>query len=114
MTANRALGKKILIRALEEPIRQIANNAGKEGSVVVEKVKNLKGAHGFNAATEEYSDLVKDGVIDPTKVTRTALQNAVSVAGMLLTTECFIADLPDKKDAGMGGMPPGGGMNGMM
>jgi chaperonin GroEL len=114
LDGQQSLGKKIILRALEEPIRQIANNAGKEGSVVVEKVKNLKGAHGFNAATEEYSNLVKDGVIDPTKVTRTALQNAASVAGMLLTTECFIADLPDKKDAGMGGMPPGGGMNGMM
>ncbi|WP_163338523.1 chaperonin GroEL [Desulfopila sp. IMCC35008] len=114
---EQALGKKILMRALEEPIRQIANNAGYEGSVVVEKVKTLEGAFGFNAATEEYVDLIADGVIDPAKVTRTALQNAASVAGMLLTTECIIADLPEEKNGG-GGMPGGmsgmGGMGGMM
>ena len=114
LIGEQALGKNILMRALEEPIRQIANNAGHEGSVVVEKVKTLKGANGFNAATEEYEDLIAAGVIDPAKVTRTALQNAASVSGMLLTTECIIADLPDDKNDG-GGMSGGmGGMGGMM
>ena len=108
---EQALGKNILMRALEEPIRQIANNAGREGSVIVEKVKTLEGAYGFNAATEEYEDLIVAGVIDPAKVTRIALQNAASVSGMLLTTECIIADLPEDKNGG-GGMP--GGMGGMM
>ena len=113
------LGKKIITRALEEPIRQIATNAGREGSVIVEKVKGMKGSEGFNAATEEFEDLIKAGVIDPAKVTRTALQNASSVSGMMLTTECMIADKPDDDKGGaaaMGGMPPGGmgGMGGMM
>jgi chaperonin GroEL len=90
------LGKKIILRALEEPIRQIAENAGHEGSVVANKVKSFKGAKGFNAATETYEDLTKAGIIDPTKVTRTALQNAASVASMLLTTECVIANKPAK------------------
>jgi chaperonin GroEL len=114
LEGEQKLGKQIIIRALEEPVRQIAANAGMEGSVVVEKVKALAGSNGFNAATEQYGDLVADGVIDPTKVTRTALQNAASVSGMLLTTECMIADEPDKEGAaggGMGGM--GGGMGGM-
>ena len=96
LKAEEELGKKIILRALEEPIRQIAGNAGHEGSVVANTVKSFKGAKGFNAATEEYEDLVKAGVIDPTKVTRTALQNAASVASMLLTTECMIADKPEK------------------
>ncbi len=107
------LGKQIVIRALEEPVRQIAANAGLEGSVVVEKVKSMEGSNGFNAAAETYGDLVADGVIDPTKVSRTALQNAASVSGMLLTTECMIADEPEKEGAGSCGMPPGGGMGGM-
>jgi chaperonin GroEL len=114
LEGEQKLGKQIIIRALEEPVRQIAGNAGMEGSVVVEKVKAMTGSNGFNAATEQYGDLVADGVIDPTKVTRTALQNAASVSGMLLTTECMIADEPDKEGAaggGMGGM--GGGMGGM-
>jgi chaperonin GroEL len=111
---EQALGKNILMRALEEPIRQIANNAGREGSVIVAKVKTLEGAFGFNAATEEYEDLIVAGVIDPAKVTRTALQNAASVSGMLLTTECIIADLPEDKNGG-GAMHGGmGGMGGMM
>jgi chaperonin GroEL len=112
LEGEQVLGKQIVTRALEEPVRQIAANAGLEGSVVVEKVKALEGANGFNAATEQYGDLVADGVIDPTKVSRTALQNAASVSGMLLTTECMIADEPDKEDGGCG-MPPGGGMGGM-
>jgi chaperonin GroEL len=112
-------GINIVRRAIEEPLRRIAENAGIEGSIVVDKVKQLKGANGFNAATEEYTDLIKAGVIDPTKVVRTALQNAASVAALLLTTEAMIAEKPDESGDGGGmggGMPPGmgGGMPGMM
>jgi chaperonin GroEL len=118
MKGEQALGRNILLRALEEPIRQIANNAGREGSVIVEHVKGLEGAMGFNAATEEYENLIAAGVIDPAKVTRTALQNAASVAGMLLTTECVIAEIPEENAPAGGGMPQGmggmGGMGGMM
>jgi len=98
---------------LEEPLRQIAQNAGKEGAVIVEKVISSKDAnYGFNAATEKFEDLVAAGVIDPAKVTRYALQNAASIAGLMLTTEAMIADVQDEKgDGGMGGM--GGGMGGM-
>jgi chaperonin GroEL len=103
-------GRNIVKRALEEPIRQIANNAGYEGSVVVEKVKNARGAYGFNAETEEYGDMVESGVIDPTKVVRFALQNAGSVASLLLTTEAVIVEKPKKKAPAM---PGGGGMGGM-
>ena len=109
-------GVNIIRRAIEEPLRQIAHNAGFEGSIVVEKVRAGKDGFGFNASTGEYEDLIKAGVIDPKKVTRTALQNAASVASLLLTTECAIAEKPEpKKDApampgGMGGM---GGMDGM-
>ena len=107
-------GVDIVRRALEEPLRQIAHNAGFEGSVVVNKVKEHDGAYGFNARTEEYGDMLKFGVIDPTKVTRCALQNAASVASLLITTEAMIAEKPEeKKDfAGAGHMPPGG-MGGM-
>jgi chaperonin GroEL len=104
-------GLNIVRRAVEEPLRMIAQNAGIDGSIVLEKVKGSKGAFGFNAQTEEYEDLVKVGVIDPTKVVRTALQNAASVAALLLTTEAMVAEKPEKKKAG-GGMP-GGGMGGM-
>jgi chaperonin GroEL len=93
------IGVTIVRRALEEPARRIASNAGWEGAVVLDKIKNGKGAFGFNAATEEFSDLFKDGIIDPTKVVRTALQNAASVSGLLLTTEAAIADAPEKKGA---------------
>jgi len=105
-----ALGVNIIRRALEEPIRQIANNAGFEGSVVVEKVKAEKGGFGFNAETGVYEDLMKAGVIDPTKVTRFALQNAASVASLLLTTEAMVAEKPREKEPAMPQMPPGGGM----
>ena len=106
------IGVQIVRRALEEPLRQIAQNAGKEGAVIVEKVLAGDGSFGFNAATEKFEDLIKAGVIDPAKVTRTALQNAASIAGLMLTTEAMIADAPDEKgDGGMGGM--GGGMGGM-
>jgi chaperonin GroEL len=94
----------ILKRALEEPLRQIAENAGKEGSVIVGEVKKLKGSHGYNAATDKYEDLIEAGIVDPTKVTRSALQNAASIAAMLLTTEAAICDLPEKEKSG-GGMP---------
>jgi chaperonin GroEL len=104
------IGVRIVMRALEEPIRQIANNAGAEGSIVVQKVRGLKVNEGYNAATDEYVDMLKAGIIDPTKVTRTALQNAASVAGLMITTEVMITDLPEE-GGGMGGM--GGGMGGM-
>jgi chaperonin GroEL len=91
------VGVRIIQKALEEPMRWIASNAGADGSVILDKVKNGKGAFGFNAATEEYEDLVKAGIVDPTKVVRTALQNAASVAGMMITTEAMIADKPEKK-----------------
>jgi chaperonin GroEL len=105
-------GLNILKRALEEPIRWIAMNAGFDGSIVVEKVKNEKGNHGFDAQNEEYTDMVKAGIIDPTKVVRTALQNAASVASLLLTTEAMVAERPKEKEK-MPPMPPGGGMEGM-
>ncbi|MGA2225798.1 MAG: chaperonin GroEL [Syntrophobacteraceae bacterium] len=106
------LGLKIIRRALEEPARQIAANAGEEGSVIVQKIKEKSGAFGFNAETAKFEDLIEAGVIDPTKVTRTALLNAASVSALMLTTECMVAELPkdDKAAPGMGGMPPGGGM----
>jgi chaperonin GroEL len=113
-------GVSIIRKAIEEPLRRIAENAGIDGSIVVDKVKNSKGSMGFNAQSEEYEDLIKAGVIDPTKVVRTALQNAASVASLLLTTEAMVADKPEEKgDAGAGmpagGMPGGmGGMGGMM
>jgi chaperonin GroEL len=110
-------GVNIIRRAVEEPLRMISQNAGVEASIVIERVKAGKGAFGFNAATEEYEDLVKAGVIDPTKVVRTALQNAASVSALLLTTEAMIAERPEPKKAGGGGgggMPGGmGGMGGM-
>ena len=106
------LGVTIIKRALEEPIRQIANNAGFEGSVVAEHVKNEKGAMGFNAESGAYEDLMEAGVIDPTKVTRYAIQNAASVASLLITTEAMIAEKP-KKEAPMPPMGGGGGMGGM-
>jgi chaperonin GroEL len=101
-------GAGIVLRALEEPVRQIAENAGVEGSVVVNKVRDLKAGQGFNAETGEYHDLVGDGVIDPTMVTRSALQNAASIAKNILTTECVVAEVPEKEPMGMpgGGMPP--------
>jgi chaperonin GroEL len=98
-------GVNILRRALEEPLRQIADNAGEEGSVVVEKVKGLPKGHGYNAATGEYVDMVAAGIIDPTKVTRSALQNAASIAALLLTTEALITDIPEKKGAAAPPMP---------
>ena len=109
------IGISILRRALEEPVRRIAINAGKEGSVIVEEVKKEKGSHGYNADLDKFEDLVAAGIVDPTKVTRSALQNAASAAAMLLTTEAVVTDLPEKKEPGgmPGGMPGMGGMGGM-
>jgi chaperonin GroEL len=104
------LGVKIMKRALEEPMRWIAQNTGFDGSIVVEKVRGGKGAFGFNAHTEQYEDLVKTGIIDPTKVVRCAIQNAASVASLLITTEALVAEKPKKEEPGMPAMPPGGGM----
>ncbi|MHA7839525.1 MAG: chaperonin GroEL, partial [bacterium] len=105
-------GVNIIRRAIEAPLRFIAENAGIEGSIVVDKVKGQKGSNGFNAATEVYEDLIKAGVIDPAKVVRTALQHAASVSGLLLTTEAMIAEKPEPKGGGGGGMPDMGGMGG--
>jgi chaperonin GroEL len=110
LDGDESTGAKMVSRALEEPLKQIAVNAGYEGGVVVEKVRQLKGAEGLNAATGEYEDLVKAGVIDAAKVTRSALQNAASIAALFLTTEAVVADKPEEKPA----MPPGGGMPGGM
>ena len=110
LPGDQRFGVKIVQKALEEPIRQIAENAGLEGGIVVEKVKGLKGSQGFNAATDEYEDMLKAGIIDPTKVTRFALQNAASVSGLLLTTEVMVAEIPEEKKpmpGGPGGMPHG-------
>jgi chaperonin GroEL len=111
LEGDQGFGSKIVRRALEEPLRQIAANAGQDGSIVVDKVKSKEGAWGFNAQKEVYEDLLENGIIDPTKVTRLALQNAASVAGLMLTTEVMIAEKPKDKDSPAmpgGGMPPGG------
>jgi len=111
---DEATGVKIVARAIEEPLRQISENAGHEGSVIVSKVLEGKNDFGFNAKTGEFVNMFKAGIIDPTKVTRIALENAASVAGMILTTECALVDIKEDAPAG-GGMPPmGGGMPGMM
>jgi chaperonin GroEL len=108
------MGIQLIARALEAPLRQIVANAGYEASVVLNKVLEGKGNYGFNAATGEYGDMLEMGILDPTKVTRTALQQAASVAGMMITTECMITELP-KKEAPIGGGHGGmGGMEGMM
>jgi len=118
LVGDEETGAGIVARAVEAPLRQLAANAGLEGALIVEHVRNASGNEGYNVATGEYTDLIKDGVVDPTKVTRTALQNAASISGLLLTTECVITDIPEPEEAaagghdhGMGGM---GGMGGMM
>jgi chaperonin GroEL len=113
LEGDKKIGVDIVKRALEEPIRQIANNAGQEGSVVTEKVRNEKGAFGFDAAQDEYTDMIKAGIIDPTKVVRLALQNAASVASLMITTEALVAEKPEKKPAYPPMPPGGGGMGGM-
>src|SRR6201994_1989809 len=107
------IGVDIVRRAIEAPLRTLAHNAGVEGSIVVQEVKKRKGNEGYNVATGEYEDLVKAGVVDPKKVTRSALQNAASIAGLLLTTECLITEIPDKDKPAPGGGGHGGGMEGM-
>ncbi|HWE55726.1 MAG TPA: TCP-1/cpn60 chaperonin family protein, partial [Acidimicrobiales bacterium] len=99
LDSDEATGARIVAKAVEEPLKQIAINAGLEGGVVVDKVRHLKGAHGLNAATGEYGDLFKAGVIDAAKVTRSALQNAASIAALFLTTEAVIVDKPEKDGA---------------
>ena len=109
------VGIRLALRAMEAPLRQIVTNAGEEASVVARNVKDGNGNYGYNAATEQYGDMLEMGILDPTKVTRSALQFAASIAGLMITTECMVTDLPkeEKADlgAGMGGM---GGMGGMM
>ncbi len=115
LQGDEQIGIDIVKRALEEPIRTIANNAGLEGSVVVQKVKDMKTNEGYDAEGDKYTDMISAGVIDPKKVTRTALQNAASVAALMITTETIVTDIPEKESAPAmpGGMPPGGGMGGM-
>ena len=115
VTGDEKTGVEIVKRAIEEPVRQIAYNAGLEGAVIVDTIKRSRRGFGFNALTEEYVDMIEAGIVDPTKVTRSALQNAASIAAMVLTTESVVADKPAKEGAApMGGMPMGGGMPGMM
>jgi chaperonin GroEL len=114
LEGDEQVGVQIVRRAIEEPLRQLADNAGQEGALIVQEVKARKGNEGYNVATEKYEDLVKAGVVDPTKVTRSALQNAASISGLLLTTEAIVTEMPEKEKGG--GMPPGGmggGMGGM-
>jgi chaperonin GroEL len=110
LEADEATGAEIIRRSLEEPIRQIAENSGLEGSVVVEKIRGLKPGEGLDADTGDYGDLIKAGVIDPTMVTRSALQNAASIAKNILTTEAIVAEPPEKESAAPAGMPDMGGM----
>jgi chaperonin GroEL len=105
---DESTGARIVARSLEEPLKQIAVNAGEEGGVVVERVRGMSGNQGYNAATGEYEDLVAKGIIDAAKVTRSALQNAASIAGLFLTTEAVVTDAPEKDKAPMGGGMPGG------
>ena len=116
LEGDEAIGAQIVRRSIEIPLRQLCINAGIEGALVVQRVLQAEGSNGFNVTTGSYEDLTKAGVVDPTKVTRIALQNAASVAGLLLTTEALITDLPEKKDNGAGGPPSPdmGGMGGMM
>ena len=117
LSGDEGFGAEIVRKAIESPLRNLCSNAGVDGSLVVQRVLSSSGNEGYNVATDEYCDLVKEGVLDPTKVTRTALQNASSVAGMLLTTECMITDIPEKEEAAGGhdhGHGDMGGMGGMM
>jgi chaperonin GroEL len=108
---DQTVGVRILYRSIEEPLRQIVENAGEDAAVILNRVKEGKGSFGYNAATGEFGDLIEQGILDPTKVTRLALQNAASVAGLLLTTEVMIAEAPKDEEHGHP-MPPGG-MGGM-
>ncbi|GAI06569.1 unnamed protein product, partial [marine sediment metagenome] len=111
LEGDQQIGVKIIIKALEAPTKQIVANGGYEGSVIVEKLKGKENGIGFDVTAGEFTDMIKRGIVDPAKVTRSALQNAASIGGMILTTECLITDIPEeKKEMGMppGGMPPGG------
>jgi chaperonin GroEL len=108
---DQTTGIKILARSIEEPLRQIVTNAGEDAAVVLNRVREGKGTFGYNAATGEYGDMIEMGILDPTKVTRLALQNAASVSGLLLTTEVMIAESPKEEEHAHGA--PGGGMGGM-
>ena len=115
LTGDEAVGAAIIARAIEAPLRKLVGNAGQEAALVVANVKKATGTNGYNVRTGEYVDLLKAGVVDPAKVTRSALQNAASIAGLLLTTDCMVTDIPEKKDAcGCGGHGAPGGMEGMM
>jgi chaperonin GroEL len=114
LSGDEAVGAAIVARAAEEPLRQLAINGGFEGGVIVERVKTADGNTGFNVATGEFVDMIKEGILDPAKVTRSALQNAASVAGLLLTTECLITDVKEEKEAAAMPQPGMGGMGGMM
>jgi chaperonin GroEL len=105
-SGDEKIGVDIVRRALEEPLRQIAENAGVEGAIVVNKVREGQGAFGFNAETEAYEDLLQAGIIDPTKVTRSALENAASVAGLMVTTECLVTEIPEKEKKAGPPAPP--------
>ena len=111
LEGDEKIGLEIVRRAIEQPLRTLADNAGKEGALIVQEVKKRKGNEGYNVATGEYEDLVRAGVVDPTKVTRSALQNAASISGLLLTTEALVTEIPEKEKTPP--MPPGGGMGGM-
>ena len=113
LVGDEKTGAGIVSRAVEAPLRQLVANAGREAALIVEQVKKGKGGEGYNVATDKYEDLIASGVVDPTKVTRTALQNAASISGLLLTTECLITDLPAKEAAGGGGGGHDHGMGGM-
>ena len=111
LEGDEKIGLEIVRRAIEQPLRTLADNAGKEGAIIVQEVKKRKGNEGYNVSTAEYEDLVKAGVVDPTKVARSALQNAASISGLLLTTEALVTEIPEKEKTPS--MPPGGGMGGM-
>lgn len=113
LEGDEAVGEELVRKALEMPIRQLALNAGLEGSIIANEISQRKGAEGYNFLTDKYEDLIKSGVVDPKKVTRTALQNAASIAGLLLTTEAVVAEIPEKEKAAPGGHAHGGGMGGM-
>ncbi len=114
LTGDEKVGAEIVARAIEAPLRKLVSNAGQEAALVVAKVKADKGSNGYNVRTGEYADLMKCGVVDPAKVVRTALQNAASIAGLLLTTDCMVTDIPEKKDCNCGNHGGQGGMDGMM
>jgi chaperonin GroEL len=115
VTGDEKIGVGIVLRAIEEPLRQLATNAGMEGSIIVREVMDEDGNKGYDAERNKHVDMLESGIIDPTKVTRTALQNAASVAGLLVTTECLVTEVPEKeKEMPAGGPPGGGGMPGMM